>query len=191
MYRQKFDTYPQQKERGLKRKMELIEYKGGKCEICGYNKNIAALQFHHINPDEKEFKLDVRKLSNNKMENIYKEVDKCMLLCANCHSEIHHKDMELEMVLARIEDILLKEDSKYKNGFPIKEPKIMFCERCGKEMSYGRGKRFCSKECRNNIEHYPTLEEITDKYKELKSWSKVAAFFGITKKIVKTIRKIR
>lgn len=191
MYRQKFDTYPRQKERGLKRKMELIEYKGGKCEICGYNKNIAALQFHHINPDEKEFKLDVRKLSNNKMENIYKEVDKCMLLCANCHSEIHHKDMELEMVLARIEDVLLKEDSKYKNGFPIKEPKIMFCERCGKEMSYGRGKRFCSKECRNNIEHYPTLEEITDKYKELKSWSKVAAFFGITKKIVKTIRKIR
>ena len=64
------------------------------------------------------------------------------------------------------------------------------CLVCGKSLTPNQ-KCFCSKECRNNIEHYPTLEEITDKYKELKSWSKVAAFFGITKKIVKTIRKIR
>lgn len=188
MARQKFNTYPRQKERGLKRKLELVEYKGGKCEKCGYNKNVAALQFHHINPEEKEIKLDARRLSSTNMDTLYKEVDKCMLLCANCHAEIHHEDMELSQVLEKVENIIENESKKYKNGLPIKEPKTMICERCGKEMPYGRDKRFCSKECRNNISHYPSLEEINEKYNELKSWDKVASFFGITRKITRVIR---
>lgn len=58
------NTYYAQTIRGLRRKLKLIDYKGGKCELCGYNKNIAALEFHHLNPSLKEFPLDVRKLSN-------------------------------------------------------------------------------------------------------------------------------
>ena len=188
MVRQKFNTYPRQKERGLKRKLELVEYKGGECEICGYKKNIAALQFHHINPTEKEFKLDIRKLSSTKKEILYKEVDKCMLLCANCHAEIHYKDMELNNVVNCVNEIITKENKKYKNGLPIKEPRIAYCERCGKEMTYSKGKKFCSKECKNNIKYYPSLEEINEKYNELKSWDKVASFFGITRKITRIIR---
>ena len=188
MVKQKFNTYTRQKERGIKRKLELVNYKGGKCEKCGYNKNIAALQFHHINPNEKEIKLDVRRISSTNMETLYKEVDKCILLCANCHAETHYEDMELSQVIERLEKINISESKKHKNGLPIKEPKTMFCERCGKEMPYGRDKRFCSKECRNNISHYPTLEEINEKYNELKSWDKVANFYGITRKITRVIR---
>lgn len=190
MVRQKFNTYPRQKERGLKRKIELINYLGGRCEKCGYNKNIAALQFHHKNPEEKEMKLDIRMISSKSMETLYKEVDKCMLLCANCHAEIHNENLELVQVFRRVADIEVSESKKHKNGLPIKGTKTTFCERCGKEMPYGRGKRFCSKECRNNIKHYPTLEEIEEKYKELKSWYKVADFFGITRKITTVIRGI-
>lgn len=69
-----------------KRKLELINYKGGKCQICGYYKSSRALQFHHINPDEKDFTISGKNYSWDKM---VKEVDKCILLCGNCHSEVH------------------------------------------------------------------------------------------------------
>ena len=70
----------------------LIEYKGGKCEKCGYNKCDAALQFHHKNPEEKDFAISTINLNTETitMSDLYKEVDKCALLCANCHAEEHY-----------------------------------------------------------------------------------------------------
>lgn len=72
-------------------KIRLVEYKGGKCEICGYDKCIDALELHHLNPNEKEFGIagDTRSL-----EKLKKEADKCILLCANCHRELHAKERE-------------------------------------------------------------------------------------------------
>ena len=71
-------------------KIKMIDYKGGKCEKCGYNKSPAALDFHHKNPLEKKFTIaHARHRSFN--ENIKKELDKCMLVCSNCHREIHEE----------------------------------------------------------------------------------------------------
>lgn len=67
-------------------KMKMVEYKGGKCEICGYNKCIEALEFHHINPKEKDFSISGGTKSFNTLK---PELDKCILVCANCHREIH------------------------------------------------------------------------------------------------------
>ena len=64
------------------------DYKGGKCILCGYNKCQRALSFHHLNPKEKDFDLSSRGLTRS-WERIKKEIDKCVLLCANCHMEIH------------------------------------------------------------------------------------------------------
>jgi len=69
-------------------KKKLIEYKGGKCEICGYNKCLTALQFHHKNPNEKDFTISGKSLSFDRLK---EEVDKCLLVCSNCHAEIHEK----------------------------------------------------------------------------------------------------
>ena len=77
--------------RRRKLKHEIVKYKGGKCEICGYNKCEAALEFHHLNPDEKEFQLSGNTYSLEKMK---KEVDKCILVCSNCHREIHFEENE-------------------------------------------------------------------------------------------------
>ncbi len=74
-----------------KRRKELIEYKGSKCEICNYNKKSSALQFHHLNPDEKDFTIGGKNYSWERMK---KEVDKCILVCANCHCEIHDEIRE-------------------------------------------------------------------------------------------------
>lgn len=82
--------YGIQRNKGLYRKKELIDMKGGKCSTCGYNKSYAALTFHHRDPTVKELKLDIRGLSNRKWSKILEELDKCDLVCFNCHMEIHH-----------------------------------------------------------------------------------------------------
>ena len=65
-----------------------LEYKGNKCEICGYNKCSDALEFHHLNPAEKDFSISDRNLVLD-WQLIKKELDKCQLVCSNCHREIH------------------------------------------------------------------------------------------------------
>lgn len=94
-YNNKGNCYKNQKDRGLVRKKELIKLCGGKCNICGYNKNIAALQFHHIEPELKSFELDMRNLSNRTWHRILEEFKKCELLCANCHAEHHNPSYQI------------------------------------------------------------------------------------------------
>ena len=80
------------RQRNLKKQM--IEYKGGKCERCGYNKYYGALEFHHIDPSKKDFSLS--HLKRYKFDQIIiDELDKCMLLCSNCHREIHGEQSDL------------------------------------------------------------------------------------------------
>ena len=67
-------------------KQRLIEYKGGRCQICGYNKCMNALEFHHLNPQEKDFTISG---GTKSFESLKPEIDKCILVCANCHREIH------------------------------------------------------------------------------------------------------
>ena len=83
------------KKRLLKQKM--IDYKGGKCELCGYDKCQGALEFHHKDRNEKEFELSQINLNSSifSIEKIYKEIDKCLLLCSNCHHEQHFIDDNL------------------------------------------------------------------------------------------------
>ena len=75
-------------------KDRLIEYKGKKCEICGYDKCEGALQFHHKDPSLKEFTLSHINLNNTNfsLQKILQEIDKCELLCANCHAEKHYSE---------------------------------------------------------------------------------------------------
>lgn len=70
------------------RKSICVNYKGGKCMTCGYCKCLSALEFHHRNPEEKD--PSIKQFSKgNFTERIKKELDKCDLLCANCHRELH------------------------------------------------------------------------------------------------------
>jgi hypothetical protein len=91
----KHQAYTCQQTRGLERKKQLIEIAGGGCCDCGYKKNISALEFHHLNPKEKTFGIDLRKCSCAKWERLVEEVKKCVLICANCHRERHNPDLIL------------------------------------------------------------------------------------------------
>lgn len=78
------------KKRALKH--YLITIKGGQCQNCGYSKCEGALQFHHRDPSLKEFNFSHINLNENEfsLEKILLELDKCDLLCANCHFEEHY-----------------------------------------------------------------------------------------------------
>lgn len=67
-------------------KQRLVDYKGGKCQICGYNRCINALEFHHVNPEEKDFTISG---GTKSFDTLKPEIDKCILVCSNCHREIH------------------------------------------------------------------------------------------------------
>lgn len=174
------NNYKKQQERAWSRKLELIKMMGGKCSKCGYDKNIAALDFHHLNPKEKSFQLDARHLSNTHMEKIMEEVKKCVLLCANCHREIHYPEQKMSVM-----------ENKVLTNKSLKEPKRKksVCEFCGKEYDACKGKHFCSKECQEKAKNYPPKEKVIEKYNELKSQKKVAEYFGLTRKIIIGILK--
>lgn len=89
------NTSYSQYTRADKRKKEFIQAKGGCCKNCGYNKNYAALSFHHRTPNDKSFSLDCRNIGNRNIKSLLKELDKCDLLCMNCHMETHYPDLLL------------------------------------------------------------------------------------------------
>ena len=79
-------------------KLLAVEYKGGKCQNskCGYNKCIGALEFHHINGD-KDFGI-ARKGHTRSWEKVKLELDKCIMLCANCHREVHANMLNIDEI---------------------------------------------------------------------------------------------
>jgi hypothetical protein len=114
------------KYRRLKIRKELIEYAGGKCCRCGYSKYSEVLEFHHKVASEKLFNIcgtNVLKYSKNILQ---KEVDKCDLLCANCHRETH-ADMKDEFIYE-----------------PKKNRKSIKCAVCGNTT---KNKLYCSPKC--------------------------------------------
>ena len=82
------------RERSKQRKRELQiwfqEYKSTlKCQKCPEN-HIACLEFHHRNPDEKDYTVSFMASKGSSKEEILKEISKCDILCANCHRKLHH-----------------------------------------------------------------------------------------------------
>lgn len=101
-----------------KLKKRAVEYKGGKCTLCKYDKCIASLCFHHIDPSKKDF--TISHSYGFGWARIKEEIDKCILLCNNCHCELHYNEKL---------DIKLSHDKK-----------IYKCELCDKIISRGAKK---------------------------------------------------
>lgn len=81
-------------KRRKKVKAMAIEYKGGKCIGCGYNRYQGALELHHVNPSEKGFGIGDKGYTRS-WAKVKAELDKCVLLCANCHREVASGIMQL------------------------------------------------------------------------------------------------
>jgi len=75
-------------KRRKKIRLMAIDYLGSKCLFCGYNRCSAALDFHHLDEKEKKFGLSQKGITRS-WKKTKEELEKCILVCANCHREIH------------------------------------------------------------------------------------------------------
>ena len=78
---------PAVRKRRKKIRQMAIAAKGAKCEVCGYDRCMEALEFHHLNESDKEFGLSEKGYARS-WKKVEMELNKCVLLCANCHREI-------------------------------------------------------------------------------------------------------
>lgn len=112
-----------------RRKNNLIKVFNSKCCICGFDKWQSALEFHHVNPEEKEFGLTTNTTTKALTKQL-SEARKCILVCANCHRGIHSNNLEVptnwrEFYNEEVAAQLLKDLEKQQ----------YFCKVCGKEKS--------------------------------------------------------
>lgn len=88
--------------RRFKIKKWMIEYKGGKCVDCGVSDlDISCYDFHHLDPNEKDFNLSSVNSARVSLEQLKGELNKCVLLCANCH-RIKHSNYKNEKLLSYV-----------------------------------------------------------------------------------------
>ncbi len=81
-------------------RLRAVIYKGGKCIFCGYNRCMAALDFHHLDPTQKEFGISMDGITRSWIR-VQLELDKCVLVCSNCHREIHAGILQPSEVIQR------------------------------------------------------------------------------------------
>ena len=76
------------------KKSTAVALLGGECSICGYSKCESALDFHHKDPEQKD-KVKFVDIRNKSLVNMLEELKKCILVCANCHREIHSELLKI------------------------------------------------------------------------------------------------
>jgi len=173
-------------ERQKEFKRQCIRYSGGKCCMCGYHKSMCALEFHHINPDEKDFNISMMNVT--KFNDLVKvELDKCILVCSNCHREEHERINSIKYELNK--DLLLSYTKERK-------PKIETWDNC----SCGNGKLLTSSLCKKcnskrlKLEQRrfnPSKEELQSKLDELK-WNicAVGRYYGVSDNAIRSRCKL-
>jgi hypothetical protein len=162
-----------QNRRWVERKIEAMKLFDSKCCKCGYCKNYAALEFHHIDPREKDFNWNkTRELS---WEKIIEELKKCVLLCSNCHREEHWPDAVFE----KYEGLKIKTRLNHKEITPTGN-----CPQCGVDVYRTK---YCSVTCSTFAKRKterPSKNELK-KLLEENACVKVASMYGVSDNAVR------
>lgn len=159
-------------------KEKLIAYKGGKCERCGYCKKYpSAFHFHHKDPIEKSFTISSKMWAIDRLK---KEVDKCSLLCANCHAEVHEEEYRIIIESERTRMTLQRESMC----------KIVKCEVCHTEFKQRTTRqKFCSFQCRmavqKKVKDPPSKDLLASYIKDGVTWTFLGKKYGVTDNSVK------
>lgn len=120
-------------------KKRMIDAFGGKCCVCDYNKTQNALEFHHLNPDEKEFNFGMIMARPKAWDKIVVELRKCICVCSNCHKEIHAGITSIPVDYQKF-------DEKFATFYDDKRREFYNeCPFCGKLKI--KSNKYCSHEC--------------------------------------------
>ena len=168
-------TKDQTLERQRRLKKECIDYLGGSCVKCGYNKCQAALEFHHEDPSQKDFSISHQN-STSMNESIRNELSKCALLCSNCHKEEHWGSYR---------PVLSKNKSPRKKALPKDRFK---CKECKTTVSYNNDTcRPCSLKNRRVID-WPSKDRLLKMVKE-NGFLKTGRLLGVSDNAVRKALK--
>lgn len=162
-------------------KDRIIQTMGGCCQICGYNKCVQALDLHHINPEEKD-RVISGNLLNNAWTKVCNELKKCILVCANCHREIH-AGLHNEKLVSSYNNEIADQFAQMIEKFKTKQNN--YCKNCGAVIY--RGSTYCV-ECSQTIRRVcerPNREELKRLIRAT-SFTTIASKYNVTDN---TIRK--
>lgn len=155
-----------------RKKVELIRDKGGKCEKCGYNKEVpAAFAFHHRDPKKKDFSISGKSWS---LERLKKEAKKCDLLCVRCHAELHDEQHKEERERAF---------ERHKKNLAKPPKKKIGCKTCSKQfMQKNKRQEHCCQECAKVATRRckrPSKQEL-EKLLKRESWCAIGRKYGVS-----------
>jgi hypothetical protein len=151
--------------RRFEKKKKSVDYLGGKCVDCGYDRYIEALEFDHKDPSKKEFTISGNHCVS--WERMKLELDKCELRCANCHRERH-----------------AREKSEIPNEYVIDDHlKTSVCPKCNQEFTHIKSdkRKFCSPQCSGEGGKkivWPNLEDLIEQIQST-SFVYVSSVLGV------------
>lgn len=150
---------------------------GGKCTICGYNDCIAAFDYHHINPSEKDEQLCIYMKNGASWGKIVTEARKCTLLCCRCHRELHNGFRDLPTDCARFNE-------EYADAIKVKQIEYDTCPICGSVKN--KLKKYCSTDCSHQDQKRfdPSKDEL-EVLVATTPFTKIGAMFGVSDGAVK------
>lgn len=155
----------------------LTEAFGGACTICGYNKCRAALDFHHVDPKQKDALLSIAMRQGYAWASIVEEARKCTILCCRCHRELHANLVELP-------DNYAKFNEDYLDVIKLRKQEFDNCPICNQEKK--KKLHFCSPKCAaiGQMKFNITKEDL-EKLVINNSYEKVGQMFGVTGNTIK------
>ena len=139
-----------------KKKLFAVEAFGGKCQICGYNKCVNSLTFHHIDSENKKESPSYI-IMRWSWENAKKELEKCILICSNCHGEIHYKILDIDLKKF-IKPWVNKTCLQCKRKFDTKNIEQIFCSETCKQIYSRKSERPIKEDLKDLIESKSFLE---------------------------------
>lgn len=161
-----------------RRKENLARVLGSKCSLCGYDRCIGALEFHHIEPENKGYQLSSGNCHN--LENDLKEAEKCILVCSNCHKEIHNSNIynDIDLWNYQVYNYDFANKLLYEQNKNLEEK---HCLNCGVSISkYSNGLcPQCAALERRVVKERPSREELKKLIREL-PFTKIAEIYNCT-----------
>lgn len=170
------NSYNRVKNSRQKLKRRAVYVMGGKCQCCGYNKCITALEFHHINPEEKSF--TIQQNTNRAWAVVREELKKTILVCANCHREIEQGLIDNESLVSSFDEEKAKEiDLEIER---LKAHQDKYCKNCGAIISHKATLcPVCTHKAQRKVSKEPIREELKQQIR-IMSMVKVGELYGVT-----------
>lgn len=155
-----------------RKKIHAVNAYGGKCIRCGYNKCIDALEFHHIEEATKKASPS-HVIMRWSWERAKQELDKCILVCANCHREIHAEEHQFDHSLRNFVKPILEMECKACNKkFQTKNAEQKFCTATCSTMAKRKVKR-------------PTKEVLKSLMDSKSTWRAIGKRYGVSDNAVR------